>query len=47
MLEFNVSRAVSAGEEATAAHIVLTALVSVQAKLIGLIAARSQPEVTA
>jgi hypothetical protein len=47
MLEFNVSRAVSAGQEVTTADIVRAALLGVPAKLIGLIAARSQPEVTA
>src|SRR5690242_16624140 len=47
MLEFTVSRAVSASEDATAADIVRAALVSVPAKLIGLIAARfPQPEAT-
>jgi hypothetical protein len=41
MLEFNVSRPVSADEEVTTADIVRAALVSVPAKLIGLIAARA------
>jgi hypothetical protein len=41
MLEFNVSRGASAGQEVTAADVVRAALVSVSAKLIGLIAARA------
>lgn len=44
MLEFNVSQAVSAGEEATAADIVRAALLGVPAKLIGLIVAGA-PEI--